>query len=132
MTIKKSFIAFLLVILPLIFLLGCGVADGGKVTARDVLNRNSDADVFQYNGMMYNNVTELEWFQERKEEYTKHGLIGEIKNQSTNWLFFRDYTATKLPVGTKIYFTSENEIDVGILSVELEGETLYYMQLLQG
>ena len=35
----------------------------------------------------------------------------------------------KLPVGTKIYSTNENEL--GILIVEYEGEDLYYMQLIK-
>lgn len=44
-----------------IFLAGCS-ADGGKVSARDVLKENDNTDVLKYNGFMYNNVTELEWY----------------------------------------------------------------------
>jgi len=111
---------------------GCGVADGGKVTAKDVLKQNSDADIFQYNGFVYSNMTEVEWFEKEKEKYIKQNILGEIEKQSTSSLGFKDFTATKLPVGTKIYLASKNEQDLGILIIEYEGKDLYYMALLEG
>ena len=113
---------------------GCGVADGGKVTARDVLKQNSDADILMYKGRIYSNMTEVEWFKQKKEKYIKHNLIGEIDKQSTNSIGFNDMTATKLPVGTKVHSSREvdNDDELGILIVEFEGEYLYYVQLLEG
>lgn len=113
---------------------GCGVADGGKVTAKDVLKQNSDADILMYKGRIYSNMTEVEWFEQRNEEYIKHNLIGEIEKQSTNSFIFNDMTATKLPVGTNVHSSREvnSDKDSGILIVEFEGEYLYYIQLLEG
>ncbi len=108
------------------------MADGGKVTAKDVLNQNSDADIFQYNGFIYSNMTDVEWFKNEKEKYVKQNLIGEIEKQSTSSKRFKDFTATKLPIGTKIYSTNKNEKEFGILIVEYEGKDLYYMVLLEG
>lgn len=109
---------------------GCGVADGGKVTAKEVLNQNPKADILQYNGFIYNNMTHVEWFEQEKEKHIKHNLVGEIKKQSTSNFRFKDFSSSKLPVGTKIYSTNEDE--TGILIVEYEGNDLYYMQLLEG
>jgi hypothetical protein len=96
-----------------------------------VLDQNPDADFFQYDGNINNNMTEVDWFQKEKVDLVKHNVIGEIKKQSTNSLGFKDFTATKLPEGTKIYLTSENEKedDVGILIAEFEGKELFYMVL---
>jgi hypothetical protein len=113
-----------------IFLAGCS-ADGGKVSARDVLKKNDDADVLKYNGFMYNNVTELDWFKEHIDEILKGEKIGEIKKVSTSSLFFSNFTATKLPKGTVLY--DSNDGDTGMIIAESEsGEFLYYMQLLEG
>jgi hypothetical protein len=111
---------------------GCGVADGGKVTARDVLKRNKDADIIQYDGFIFSNVTHLDWFENDKENITfsKEYLLGEIEKQTANSLWFVDMTASKLPKGTKVYAIEEN--GGGILLVEYKGEVLYYMQLLEG
>ncbi|WP_421385250.1 hypothetical protein ACOJQI_10955 [Bacillus salacetis] len=110
---------------------GCGVADGGKVTARNILKQNEDADIIQYDGFIYNNVTDLDWFKDDNNiPFSKELLLGEIENQTTNRWFFGDFSATKLPEGTKIY--SNEEEGKGILFVEFNGEELYYMQLLEG
>lgn len=129
MKINKKLIR---IILGCILLVGCGVADGGKVTARDVLKQSPDADIFQYNGFIYSNVSELEWFEEKKQLYTKQKLLTEIRTQKKSSFGFRNSTATKLPVGTKIYSASQNENDLGILIVELEGKELFYMKLIEG
>jgi hypothetical protein len=123
-------ILFICVIFSLAFT-GCGMADGGKVTARDVLKQSDDADIIQYEGFVYNNVTNLEWFQDGKEvTFSKEHLLGEVKKQTTNSWLFNDFSATKLPKGTKIYSNTEGV--KGFLFVEFEGVELYYMQLLEG
>ncbi|MBT2691724.1 hypothetical protein [Bacillus sp. ISL-55] len=114
----------------LIFLAGCS-ADGGKVTARDVLKRNEDADVLKYNGFMYNNVTDLEWFEEMKSNLQKGKEIGKIKKVTTSSLFFTNLSATKLPKGTILYDTDDGKTGVIIVETEDE-EILYYLQLLEG
>ena len=132
MTIRifnNSILLVLIVSLSLLFIGGC--SDRGKITAKEVLDQNPDADFFQYNGDIYNNMTEVDWFRKEKVDLVKHNVIGEIKKQSTNSFGSKDFTATKLPEGTKIYLTSEKEKedDVGILIVELEGKELFYMVL---
>jgi len=127
---SKSVILFLFTFVSCILLVSCS-ADGGKVTARDVLKRNHDADVLKYNGFMYNNVTDLEWFMKDKSMFQKGNEIGEIKKVTNSSLFFTNFSATKLPKGTTLYDT--NDGDTGIIIVETEnGEILYYMQLLEG
>lgn len=132
MSISYKSLNSILFSLSLLIFTGCGVADGGKVTAKDVIKRNSEADIFQFNGFIYNNMTEVKWFEEEQEKYIKHTLLGETKKQSTSSFGFKDWTSTKLPVGTKIYSTSENESDLGVLIVEHDDEVFYYMKLLEG
>lgn len=128
--INKPLVLFIFMIVFLVLLASCS-ADGGKVTARDVLKGNEDADVLKYDGFMYNNVTDLEWFEEKKGNIQKGKEIGEIKKVTTNSLFFTDFSATKLPKGTTLYDTNDGE--TGVIIVETEnGEILYYMQLLEG
>ena len=129
MKLLKSFYPILFTVISLLFITGCGVADGGKVTAKEVLKQNPEADILQYNGFIYNNVTHVEWFEQEKEQHIKHNLLGEIKKQSTSSFGFKDLSTTKLPIGTKIYSTNENEL--GIIIVEYEGKDLYYMQLIK-
>lgn len=113
-------------------LASCGVADGGKVMAKDVLQQHGEADIFQYNGFIYSNMTEVDWFQEEKENYLKQEEIGAIQSQSTDAKAIHDFTATKLPVGTTIYRASKNEKDTGILIVEYEGELCFIWSYLKG
>ncbi|WLR57265.1 hypothetical protein LC048_10610 [Mesobacillus subterraneus] len=94
------------------------------------VERNEGADILRYNGFMYNNVTELEWFEEKKSNIQKGKEIGEIKKVTTSSLFFTDFSATKLPKGTILYATDDGF--TGIIIVETEDETLYYMQILEG
>ncbi|MDX5475175.1 MAG: hypothetical protein LPK00_06515 [Bacillaceae bacterium] len=131
--INKSHITMIISITITLFLLAsCGIADGGRVTARDVLKQNKDADIIQYAGSIYSNVTNLEWFQERKEQIVikKDYYVGEVQNQTNNSWKFKELSATKLPKGTKVY--SRDEEVGGMLIVEYEGEILYYMELLEG
>lgn len=108
-----------------------GVADGGRVTPRDVLKHNKDADIIEYDGKVFNNVTNLDWFKNDRENisFSKDNYVGEIQNQTTSSLLFNDLSATKLPKGTKIYSIEE---DNGLLLVEFQGKELYYMELLEG
>ncbi|WP_226641475.1 hypothetical protein [Mesobacillus subterraneus] len=123
-------VLFIFLTLVVLFLAGCS-ADDGKVTARDVLKQNQDADILKYDGFIYSNVTFLEWFQEDKEQLRKGEEIGKIKKETTSSLFFTNLSATKLPKGTVLYGTNDGY--KGMIYVEMEdGEVLYYMQLLEG
>jgi len=113
-------------------LIGCGhSADGGIVTARDVLKTDKNADILKFGGRIYSNVTHLEWFIEKELDYITGEKIGEIKKVTSVSLFFTNYSATKLVKGTALY--EINGGDNGYILVELEnGEILYYMELLEG
>jgi hypothetical protein len=128
MRIKKGYFALFFVF---ILLAGC-VADGSRMTAKEVLKHNLEADIFQYDGFIYSNISKVEWFKEEKRTYIKQILLGKIQKQSTSSFGFNNLTATKLPVGAKIYSTSKKDKASGILIVEYKGKDLYYMKLLEG
>lgn len=125
--IKKIFISCVVFLL-----VGCSSSADGIVTARDVLKQDPHADILKYKGRVHSNVTILDWFDSHKDQFEKHELLGEIKKQSTNRFWFSNMTATKLPIGTKVYKTSESETDFGVLFVYYEGEELFYMMQLGG
>ncbi|TYS69623.1 hypothetical protein FZC76_05140 [Sutcliffiella horikoshii] len=102
------------------------------MTARDVLKQNKDADIIEYDGKIFSNVTNLDWFENDRENisFSKDNYIGKIQKQTTSSLLFDDLSATKLPKGTKVY--SIDEEGSGLLLVEFQGEKLYYMELLEG
>jgi hypothetical protein len=122
---------FFILIFNFSLLTGC-VADGGRITAKDVLKHKSNADIFQYGGFIYSNISKIEWFKEEKERYIKRTLIARIKRQSTRSFGFMNLTATKLPVGTKIYSASKKDNTIDVLIVEYKGKELYYMKLVEG
>ncbi|WHX42589.1 hypothetical protein QNH36_10870 [Mesobacillus sp. AQ2] len=102
------------------------------MTARDVLKQNENADILKYDGFIYSNVTEHEWFEENKDRHQKGKKIGEIKKVTTSSLFFTNLSATKLPKGTVLFDTNDSD-ETGIIFVETDnGDGLYYMQLLEG
>ncbi|MFE7063819.1 hypothetical protein ACFVAD_16900 [Sutcliffiella sp. NPDC057660] len=128
----KVLLKVLVISFAFLLLGACGVADGGKVTARDVLKNNEDADILMYNGFIYSNVTDLDWIQEDKDNFSKGEHLGDIKKTTSSSFGFRNFYATVLQEGTSIYSINEDEEGVGMILVEIDGEVLYYMQLLEG
>ncbi|MFS0861884.1 hypothetical protein [Fredinandcohnia sp. 179-A 10B2 NHS] len=111
----------------ILFLSAC-YADGERVTVRSVLKTNPEADILQLdNGKVYSNMSKLEWFQDMKKNFSKGEEIGEVKKQTTSHFWFKDFYATKLPKGTKVYSTNS----LGVVIVIYKEEELYYMELLE-
>lgn len=130
MKILINSIVITILLLSLLFLIGCGMADGDRVTAQQVLDQNPNADILQYGKRIYNNMTDVEWFQTEKPNYEKYNLLGEIKLQTNEAKKFESFVASKLSEGTKVYSTGAKQY--GMLIVEFEGKELYYMEFLEG
>jgi hypothetical protein len=96
-----------------------------SIDAEEVLTLNPDADIFQYDGVIYE--TNLDWVEELS--LTKDVHIGEIKTKSDSNTDFKDEMANKLPVGAKIFSAKERG---DILIVELDGEILKYLAIVEG
>lgn len=95
-------------------------------TAEEVLSQDPDADIFQYNGVIYQ--TDIDAV--KGKSLTKDELVGEIKETNDTDTHFADEIANKLPAGAAI-FTTEEE-DEMFLIVESEGETLKYYAIVEG
>lgn len=94
--------------------------------AEEVLTLDPDADIFQFNGIIY--TTNIDWVEEKV--LTKDKKIGEIKTRNGADASFEDGMANKLPVGAKIFTTKEeNEM---FLIVEFAEESLKYYALVEG
>ncbi|WP_277678060.1 hypothetical protein [Gracilibacillus dipsosauri] len=113
----RLLLTFLLLFMVPITLLGCiqspGEKEGGILSKEQVLKRDPEADLFEFNGKVYR--TGIGWIE--KKELTKGERVGEISK----------WSATKLPVGATIYTTEERG---DILIVEYDGmENRYLLQI---
>ncbi|MEH6991174.1 hypothetical protein V7075_00490 [Neobacillus drentensis] len=122
---------FVLIALTLFTFTGC--SNGGETTkvsidrinAEEVLSLDPDADIFQYEGVIYK--ANIDWVDELS--LSKDVQIGEIKTKNDTNTNFKDEMANKLPVGAKIFSAKERG---DILIVEVEGEILKYLAIVEG
>lgn len=104
------------------------VEEIGNPTAEEVLAENPDADIFMFNNVIYTNAEKIDWVNE--QELTLGNEVAEITKQTTDSEKFENGTATKLPVGTKIYEPAAQTGDV--YGVVIDGEEIYYFGLREG
>lgn len=127
--VQKLF--YILITLALLMITGCSNGEEttkvfiDSIDAEEVLSLDPDADIFQYDGVIYQ--TNIDWVEELS--LTKKVQIGEIKTQNDTNTEFKDDMANKLPVGAKIFSVKERG---DILIVELEGESLKYLAIVEG
>lgn len=97
----------------------------GNPTAQEVLRMDPNANVFMYKDTIYN--AGIPWVDELK--LTKDIQVTEITHQSNNSKAFKNGTANKLAVGTKIFRVKERN---DILIVETERGDIRFYQLVEG
>jgi hypothetical protein len=112
-----------------IFLIGCnnGFIDNpakGNPTPKDFL-KNESADIFLLDGIVYSNAQDVEWVTEL--EYELGTQTGEITKQADKSFQFKNGTANKLHVGTKIY-----ETDTPAYIAIVNGEEIPYLKMIEG
>lgn len=115
---------FLLLIMVIIVLSGCGKHVIGNPVPGDFLNKDS-ADIFLLEGTVFSNVEEVDWIKEL--DYTIGKEVGEITKKTDKVKEFRDGSSNILPVGTKIYDT-DTEVYIAIV----DGEEIPYLKMLEG
>ena len=126
---KKLFCV--LIALALFIITGCNIqretttVSIDSIDAEEVLTLDSNADIFQYEGVIYK--TNIDWVEELS--LTKDVQIGEIKTKNDANTDFKDEMSNKLPVGAKIFSTTERG---DILIVEYEGEVKKYLAIVEG
>lgn len=109
----------------------CILVFGGFVAASSGLLK-LDKDIIKYEGRIYSNFTELDWFEKEKNKYQKGEGIGEIKRISKSFLTLWNFSATKLPKGTALYHTNDTKEGMKPLIILAETEDrgiLYYRWL---
>lgn len=96
---------FGVVVLVLFMITGCNIPGGtttvsiDSIDAKEVLELDNDADIFQFDGVIYK--TNIDWVEELS--LTKDVQIGEIQTKNDTNTDFKDEMSNKLPVGTKIF-----------------------------
>ena len=93
-----------LLILIIIFS-GCSVPKvdtvADNIPTPKKLLEEPDADIFVLDGAPYSNAEDVDWVME--SDFSIGELVGEITKQSNHAGDFKNGTANKLPIGTKIY-----------------------------
>jgi hypothetical protein len=117
----------------IVFLSICLLILGGYTIVSCVfLKLDKDIDVIKYEGRIYSNITELDWFKKEKNKYHKGERLGEIRRLSRSSLLLWDLSATKLPKGTNLYNADGSKAGIKpliILAETTNGEFLYYRWL---
>ena len=97
----------------------------GNPTAQEILENDPKADIFQWNGTIYE--TNIDWVNELV--LSESDFVGVIKYHTSNPNDFVDLSANVLPIGTEIYKVKERN---DILITKYNGELKYYYQLVEG
>jgi len=104
-------------------------------TAREALNKDSDADIIRVDNRIY--FINDDWYiiiPRDPKDYSKGEEIGEIKKKTTNEWWFKNLYATKLEKGTTIY-SGEMEYRKGDapfhILIEEDGDIVFYEKLIE-
>jgi len=129
--VKKLKFIYLL-IFSLFALIGCAdkkkdinVSVSKNPDAQEVLSLDSNADIFQWNDIIYK--TNIDWINEL--QFTENSKVGKIEANSSNAAEFKNGTANKLSVGTEIFTVKERN---DVLMVKDDGEVKFYYLLAEG
>lgn len=121
-----------LLIFSLFVLIGCAdknkdinVSVSKNPDAQEVLSLDSNADIFQWNDIIYK--TNIDWINEL--QFTENSKVGKIEANSSNAVEFKNGTANKLSVGTEIFTVKERN---DVLMVKDDGEVKFYYLLAEG
>ncbi|MGE8001143.1 hypothetical protein ACQKOF_21255 [Lysinibacillus sp. NPDC093190] len=112
----------------LLVLTGCSSVIPDNPTAKTILKEDAQADILQIDQLIYIKAADQESL--IKNIFIKGDKIGEIKKTTTSTLFFKDFCATKLPVGSEIFTT--NDQDTYTIIVEIDGKQILYKALVEG
>lgn len=127
---------FTLMVGVILLMTGCNFTSVGSEkihtmnhpSAEEILAEDHEADIFQYNNVIYINAENIDWVQE--DVYEKGAKISEITKQNDDSSQFIDGTANKLPVGTKVFQTKGNGLL--LLMIEKEEEEIIYLGIVEG
>lgn len=104
-------------------------------TAREALNKDSDADIIRIDNRIY--FRNEDWhiiIPRDPKNYNKGEEIGEIKKTTTNEWWFKNLYATKLEKGTTVY-SDETEYRKGDapfhILIEEDGDIVFYEKLIE-
>ncbi|WP_018934079.1 hypothetical protein [Gracilibacillus lacisalsi] len=127
------FVAGSILFLIVILLVSANSSSLSNPNARNILSENPDADIIQWDGVVYQNVTDREWL---PTGYQTGEVIGEIVKQTDRQWFYQDRFATKLEKGTILYANKSSDYQssefLSTILVEKDGQLLVYQALVEG
>jgi hypothetical protein len=97
-------------------------------TANEVIKQNPNADIFQLNGILYKNASNIEWVE--TADLTIGEPVGTITEPYKEGATFKDSMGTKLPIGTQIFEPVKK--NGPILIIKLAGKEIRYLGLIEG
>lgn len=101
-------------------------------TADDILSNHKDADIFVINDTVYSKALENSWVHELDVQLGDE--VAEITLQTDRSQDFNNGTASKLPKGTKIYESVDEQGNRQglVLIAVVNGEEIRYLALIEG
>ena len=94
------------------------------------MSSNKEADIFLVDDIVYANAQHIEWVNEKELKLGKEVI--EISKQTVDSKQFNNGTASRLPVGTKIYRPSGTLGHGPIYIAVVNGEEIRYLGLIEG
>nr|WP_275695674.1 hypothetical protein [Fredinandcohnia sp. SECRCQ15] len=107
--------------LLLIILTGC---INGNPTPKELLKKDN-VDIFMLDDIVFSNAQNIS--RVYKKDYVVGKEIGEIKKNSDQAYNFKNSTANKLPIGTKIYETNTH-----IYIAIVDDKEIPYLKMVEG
>ncbi|MGM8216658.1 hypothetical protein ACLIA0_14015 [Bacillaceae bacterium W0354] len=129
---KIIYISIILFVCLLVYFIYLNMGFGNP-TAREILNNKPDADIVKLDNLIYIKIDQRDL--ELDHKINDGALIGEIKKQSTNEWWFKNFYASKLPKGTKLYTTGDQYTNGDapfIILAKYNDEVIVYEALVEG
>lgn len=128
---RKGFFLFLFLLLVLMACSGNSEQEytTHNPTPEEVLSMDKEADIFVEGDLVYTNAQDIDWVNEKELPGEE---IGEIEKQTEDSGDFENFTASKLPEGTKVYEPEEDDIGGYIYIIKKGDEEIRYLGLVEG
>jgi len=97
-------------------------------TPLEVLKEHPNADIFLFKGVVYRNAEDIDWV--KKLDLKQGEQLGEITAVYKDNVEFKQWMATKLPVGTKLYKTDTAKGP--FILVQTDTELVPYLGVVEG
>ncbi|AQQ53216.1 hypothetical protein [Planococcus lenghuensis] len=96
-----------------------------EVMSLEVISEAADFEYIQYDGKIFSEVPDKE-ISIIESRFGERQLLGQITEQAKGSIGIQDFSASHLPIGTKIYAPVSEGDEVSTIVAEMEGADVFY------